>query len=273
MITRVTGSATSSSTDCDPHLAGDLALGEVPVDPVAAPTHLDRDQRVGTLARAASGRRRRASKVTVVDDLDRRVGERHRAVAATTRVPGRQVRAASMTARDAVAPTGRWPARRARRRRLRGDGRAPRRDPSRVMPPLGQSTQGAVDVERDELGRQPADGGSTALSAHAIGSSDLAAPEVRAQRLGHHDRAVGLLVGLEHRDDRAGHGAQGAVERGDRPDAARVEPAADVEPAGLEVGAVRGRRELAVLALGRDPRLAVELALRPTARGRRRRCR
>ena len=34
----------------------------------------------------------------------------------------------------------------------------------------------------------------------------------------------------------------------------------DVEPPGLEVGAVRGRGELAVAALGRDPRLAVELA-------------
>ena len=38
-----------------------------------------------------------------------------------------------------------------------------------------------------------------------------------------------------------------------------------VEAPGLEVGAVRGGRELAVLALGRDPRLAVELALRGQA--------
>ena len=39
------------------------------------------------------------------------------------------------------------------------------------------------------------------------------------------------------------------------------EAAADVEPAGLELGAVRRRGQLAVVALGGDPRLAVELPL------------
>src|SRR5262245_57242470 len=85
---------------------------------------------------------------------------------------------------------------------------------------------------------------------------DLAA-EPLLQRLGHAHRPVGLLVGLEDRDDRAGHRAERAVEGRDRLDAA-VEPAAGVEPPGLELRAVRGRGQLAVLALGRDPGLAVE---------------
>ena len=46
MITRVTGSATSSSTRLQPHLAGDLAVGEVPVEPVADADLLDGDRGV-----------------------------------------------------------------------------------------------------------------------------------------------------------------------------------------------------------------------------------
>ncbi len=69
------------------------------------------------------------------------------------------------------------------------------------------------------------------------------------------------------------HRAQGAVERRDRLGAALVggEAAADVEAAALELGAVGGRGELAVAALGRDPGLAVELADRrqPEVAGRR----
>src|SRR5690606_21411046 len=73
--------------------------------------------------------------------------------------------------------------------------------------------------------------------------------------------AVGLLVGLEDRDDGARDRHERAVERGHRGRAV-LAAGADVEAARLEVGAVRGRGELAVLALARDPRLAVELALR-----------
>ena len=57
---------------------------------------------------------------------------------------------------------------------------------------------------------------------------------------------------------------QCAVERGDVP-GALGEPHPDTESAGLEVGAVRRRGELAVPTLGRDPRLAVELAGRRQA--------
>src|SRR4051794_31908370 len=64
------------------------------------------------------------------------------------------------------------------------------------------------------------------------------------------DRPVLLLVVLEDRDDRAADGDRGAVERGDRLGLARLAlvvewPVARVEPAGLEVGRVRARRQLA----------------------------
>ena len=97
----------------------------------------------------------------------------------------------------------------------------------------------------------------------ATGVQHLAALQVGTQRLGDAHRPVRLLVGLEDRHDRAGHRAQRAVERGHVRGAAGRALVAhpDVEPAGLEVGAVRRRGELAVLALGGDPRLAVELPL------------
>ncbi len=89
----------------------------------------------------------------------------------------------------------------------------------------------------------------------------LEAAQVGAQGLRHGDRAVLVLVGLEDRDDRAGDGGQGAVEGGDGRRAV-VAARADVEAAGLELGAVGRRGELAPALAGRDPRLAVELARR-----------
>ncbi|CCB75725.1 protein of unknown function [Streptantibioticus cattleyicolor NRRL 8057 = DSM 46488] len=64
---------------------------------------------------------------------------------------------------------------------------------------------------------------------------------------------------LQDRHDGARHGAQGAVERGQRTGAPLV-PHPHRQPPGLELVAVGGRGQLAVLALGGDPRLAVELA-------------
>src|ERR1700712_983563 len=89
---------------------------------------------------------------------------------------------------------------------------------------------------------------------------DLATLEVGLERLGNPDGSVRLLVGLEDRHDGARDGDQGAVEGGDRLDLT-VETSADVESPGLEVGAVGGRGQLAITPLGRDPCLAVELAL------------
>src|SRR3954453_18856594 len=89
----------------------------------------------------------------------------------------------------------------------------------------------------------------------------LEAAEIRTQRLGDPHRAVLLLVGLEHGDDRPVGRAQGAVQRGDRLDVAVGGAAAGVQSAGLEVGAVGGGGELAIAALAGDPGFAVELPL------------
>ena len=115
--------------------------------------------------------------------------------------------------------------------------------------------QRPVDVERDqprgEAVEVSATTGSRTSRPRRYGCSACRDPH----------RAVGLLVGLEDRHDRARDRDERAVQRGQRPHLV-TEAAPDVEAAGLEVGAVRGRGELAVLALRRDPRLAVELALR-----------
>src|SRR3954449_1911723 len=93
------------------------------------------------------------------------------------------------------------------------------------------------------------------------GLEQVETAEVGPKRLGHADRPVLLLVGLQQRDDRPVGRAQGAVEGGDGLDLAALEASAGVEATGLEVGAVGGRGELAVAALAGDPRLAVELPL------------
>src|SRR6478735_817697 len=90
------------------------------------------------------------------------------------------------------------------------------------------------------------------------------AAEVLLQRCRDVDRAVRVLVVLQEGDDPAGRG-EGAVQGGNRAGAlgrtVLVEHAfADVEPARLEGGAVRGRGQLAVGALGGDPGFAVKLA-------------
>src|SRR5690625_542593 len=90
------------------------------------------------------------------------------------------------------------------------------------------------------------------------GFQDVAA-HVGAQRLGDHDRAVLTLVVLQDRDDPPGR-REGPVEgRGEARFAVLV-AVADVEPSGLELGAVGGRRQLTVSALSGDPGLAVVLA-------------
>src|SRR5690606_30997253 len=83
----------------------------------------------------------------------------------------------------------------------------------------------------------------------------------RAERLRHHHGTVLLLVVLQDRDNPP-RGGQRAVERGHEPRLAVSVAVADVETAGLELGAVRRGRELAVAALAGKPRLAVVLACR-----------
>src|SRR6476469_3556493 len=96
-----------------------------------------------------------------------------------------------------------------------------------------------------------------AVPGSADGGQDVE-PDQGTQHLGHHDRAVGLLVVLEDGDQPAGRG-QRAVEGGRHLVAVLpLEPR--VQPARLEGRAVRGGGELAVAPLGRHPGLAVVLA-------------
>ena len=93
--------------------------------------------------------------------------------------------------------------------------------------------------------------------------------DMRAQRLRHDDRAVGLLMVLEDRDEEA-RGGERAIERRDDL-IALLALGARVEASGLEGRAVRGRGQLAIALLAREPRLTVELAGRalPEIAGRR----
>src|SRR5690606_28319772 len=93
-------------------------------------------------------------------------------------------------------------------------------------------------------------------------SADVVGAEVADQRLGHGDRAVGALVGLEDRDDRAADRAGGAVQRVHGRGLAVGGAVAALQPAGLVVGAVGGAGELAVALLPGQPHLVVVLARR-----------
>ena len=110
---------------------------------------------------------------------------------------------------------------------------------------------------------------------HSSPRSVLADP--RPQHFGDDDAAVGLLVVLQDRDQRPREGDRGAVERVDEPRALLLwRLVADVEPAGLEVGAVRRAGHLAVFARsrrGRASTLRGRTCGTPGRRGRRCRCR
>src|SRR5438045_1771954 len=90
-------------------------------------------------------------------------------------------------------------------------------------------------------------------------------PHVLPQHLGHHDAPVGLLVVLDHRDQPATDRDGGAVEGVDEVRALfALLAVADVEAAGLVVGAVARAGDLAVfarLAAAGHPGLEVELAI------------
>src|SRR5215467_726635 len=78
----------------------------------------------------------------------------------------------------------------------------------------------------------------------------LEAPGVRAQRRGNCDRAVGVLIILQHGDQRAADGESGAVERVDELGfGATRRLVTDVRAATAEVGVRRTGRDLAILVL------------------------
>src|SRR5215475_10811085 len=74
----------------------------------------------------------------------------------------------------------------------------------------------------------------------------LEAAHVASQHLGHRDRAVLLLIGLQHRDQRATDRNARAVEGMDMPHLAVLAAKARIHPPGLEVAADRARRDLAI---------------------------
>src|SRR6185312_14427855 len=79
------------------------------------------------------------------------------------------------------------------------------------------------------------------------------ATHVALQRIRHGDRAVFLLIGLHHRNERAADGDAGAVERVDGTHLpAFLGAIARIHAAGLEVAAHRARRNLAVRILPRQ---------------------
>src|SRR5680860_630304 len=81
---------------------------------------------------------------------------------------------------------------------------------------------------------------------------------VGPQRLRDAHAAVGLLVILQQRHDGSPHCAGRPVESVDQPRPLRA-PKADLQPAGLVVGRVRGRGHLHVTVGTRQPRLVVDL--------------
>src|SRR5450759_3658600 len=129
-------------------------------------------------------------------------------------------------------------------------------------------TAGDIKPSRDSI--VPSRSIAIRLLAVSIRSSNRRYQDVDSeegtQRGRYDDRAVGLLVVLQNSHQPAS-GAQRAVDGRDvaRGVALGLRVAlASVETAGLVGRAVRGRRQLAVAALRRNPRLAVELARRRT---------
>src|SRR5215467_237929 len=98
-------------------------------------------------------------------------------------------------------------------------------------------------------------------------SSDHVEPaHVRTQHIRHRDRAVRLLVGLHHRDQRAADGDAGAVERVHEARLAVVLAAeARVHAPGLELAAQRARGNLPVHVLPGQPDLDIVGLLRGKA--------
>src|SRR5947208_9153933 len=99
----------------------------------------------------------------------------------------------------------------------------------------------------------PRAGGASGARGEAVEAGD-----VRPQRRRNRHGAVGVLVVLQHGDDGAADGEAGAVQGVAEvrlATALRLE--ADVDAATAEVGVVRAGRDLAVLALSRQPDLEV----------------
>ena len=196
------------------HLPVDLALGEEPVrrgsrrrSPPPRPARRAR-------ARAAGAPPRRRRRSPVVEDLDGRVGERHRPVGghrqhlvvrasrgrpsiSSTPVMPKVERPVASTTGTPAATTLSTAVAHGRADRPRSTTPVPWPAPKSV-PSMSRATSFGVQPSADVLG-SPA-------PCHRL--EDLAALQVGPQRLGHAHRPVGLLVGLEDRHDGARHRAR-----------------------------------------------------------------
>src|ERR1035437_4655141 len=84
------------------------------------------------------------------------------------------------------------------------------------------------------------------------------AAHIGLERLGHHDRALVVLIGLHHRDQRAADRDAGAVERVDVAfNFAVLAFVTRLHPLRLELATVGARRNLAIGVLARQPDLDV----------------
>src|SRR5690606_26999562 len=129
--------------------------------------------------------------------------------------------------------------------------------PSTARPSLRvrSHTTGVTTCHLSQFRRRqaPAPGDSAPTSA------DPLEPDVRPQRLGNDNGAVGLLVVLENRNERSADGQARAVERvGELVLPAAGRPVANLRPPRLERLRIAARRDLAILALARQPYLDVE---------------
>ena len=113
--------------------------------------------------------------------------------------------------------------------------------PARVSPPPAS-------------GSPPRSRALTAPSSSSQAHPSVAGAPQACSTSGHRDRAVLALVVLHQRDQRPPDGHRGAVQRVHVRGPAALRPIADVQPARLEVGRVRGRGELAVALLRRAAR-------------------
>src|SRR5262245_13303566 len=95
---------------------------------------------------------------------------------------------------------------------------------------------------------------STVRGLSAIRANDLAAVHIGAKHVGDHDRSVGLLIVLEHRDQGSPDGEARAVERVNITQlAAAARAVARLHSARLEVAAHRAARDLAIGVLAGQP--------------------
>ena len=244
-MTRVTGRALSSSTSLDDHLPGQVTRRGMLAQPVAAPDLLDRDQRRRArtppparsppAGRTSSpGRSAAADSDTITAPLEQTVG------------PG-----GSPSCVDQVAGAVPGTAGGQHHRDTGGDHARTARRPSAGSTP-SRSTTVPSTSSATSRGRQPVarDGWGVVIATSALAPGTSASRPPRNGRSAAGTRtepsACWWFSSIMTIIRVIAHSVPFSVATGAD---AVVEPAADVQPAGLELGAVRGRGDLAVALL------------------------